>query len=218
LAFNYVQNLDESAIYVDRDFYGIVKIYENEYARTLYHGMTLHGSQRIDGENEFQPTIYYVPTSGGGRAVGAVRAQNDNGPLRVGVVGLGAGTLASYCRNGDQFTFYEIDPRIETIAREYFTYLDNCEQAGVRIGDGRLLLEKDFEEGNLKYDVLLIDAFSDDTVPVHLLTKEAVSLYTSLLRDEKSILAIHTSNRYILLTPVVLRIAEELGLASLEAF
>ncbi|MEK7627929.1 MAG: fused MFS/spermidine synthase [Patescibacteria group bacterium] len=210
--FVYMQT--EGAVYASRDFYGMIKVYEYNELRSLYHGTTLHGTQRMTGEMILNPTTYYVPTSGAGRAILAMREVRGKQPLDVGVVGLGAGTLAGYCRKSDHFSFYEIDPRVEKLARERFTYLNACEKSEVHIGDGRLLLVAELKEGSKQYDVLLIDAFSDDTVPVHLLTKEAIELYFKHLRDDNGIVGVHTSSRYLELSPVIMRIAQELGLSA----
>ncbi len=204
------QPLEDGVIYQSRNFYGIVQVYETDEMRYLYHGTTLHGLQ-LTGDDSLSLTTYYVPTSGAGRAV--VLKQATGTPVTVGVLGLGVGTMAGYCREGDEFIFYEIDQRVADVANEYFTFLSNCEGSDVRIGDGRLVLAKEAREGSeQRFDVLAIDAFSDDSIPVHLLTKEAVELYMSRLKDD-GILAIHTSNRYLELSPIVARISVELGLS-----
>lgn len=199
---------------VSRNFYGVVKISDDGERRKLYNGTTFHGEQFLDEERAFIPGTYYTAPSGVGRAIRYEEARNKKTPLVVGTIGLGTGTIASYCRTGDRYTFYDIDPRVETLAREYFTYLEHCAGSDVRIGDARLLLDKERREGNLgKYDVLAVDAFSSDTIPAHLLTIEAMRLYLEHLKDDHSLLVIHTSNRYLELASVVRRIAEELGLS-----
>ena len=131
------------------------------------------------------------------------------------MIGLGTGTLAGYCRTNDKYVFYEIDPRIADIARTHFSYLEHCESADVRVGDGRLLLENELHSGRAgQYDLLVADAFTDDSIPAHLLTLQAVELYKKHLRSPQSIIAIHTSNRYLELPPVLLRIANELGMSA----
>jgi hypothetical protein len=203
--------LGEGVLYQSRNFYGIAQVYESDMARYLYHGTTLHGMQLL-GEDSQRVTTYYVPTSGVGRAI-ISRASTT--AATVGVVGLGTGSIAAYCRPGDTFTFYEIDQRIVDVAEEYFTYLANCDGSEVHVGDGRLLLEAEGRRGDAKlFDVLAVDAFSDDSIPVHLLTKEAIELYMSRIA-EGGILAVHTSNRYLELSPIVARIALELGLSSM---
>lgn len=213
----YAHTSNQGYFLLDRNFYGVVKLYEGDGERKLYHGTTLHGKQFLDKENALQATTYYGAGSGVGRAIIhkaiAHRKGKDDTGFSVGAIGLGTGTLAAYCGKNDRFIFYEIDARVERIARDYFTYLEHCEGVQVKIGDGRKLLEEERRAGDMqKFDVLAVDAFSDDTIPAHLLTKESVEIYVEHLRDEKSILVIHTSNRYLELDPVVTRIAEELGL------
>ncbi len=195
-----------------RNFYGNAQVTFGEDSVSLIHGTTLHGAQFTDPANARLPTTYYTPGSGIGRAI--LFAEGDRGGkgVRVGVIGLGTGSVAAYCRPGDTYTFYEIDARIETIARSYFSYLSRCKGADVRIGDGRLLLAAESLGGTPgAYDVLAVDAFSDDVIPVHLLTLHALEIYVAHLRAPESILAIHISNRYLDLGPVVFRLAAELG-------
>jgi hypothetical protein len=209
-------NMDgQGALYASRNFYGTVEVHEYDTARYLYHGTTLHGLGRTEAGFENEPTTYYTPTSGAGRAIIRARAEAGKEPISVGVVGLGTGTLAAYCAKGDKMVYYEIDPRMGEVANQYFSFINNCPQLDIRYGDGRLVMERELtrdRKGN--YDVLAIDAFSDDTIPVHLLTKEAIELYLEHLRDENSVIAIHTSNRFFELSPVVARVAEELGLSA----
>jgi hypothetical protein len=134
----------------------------------------------------------------------------DDRPLQVGVVGLGAGTIAAYGKAGDAYTFFEIDPAVAAVARRYFTFLsDSPARTHVALGDGRLLLQR--RDGAPPFDVLAIDAFSGDTIPVHLLTREAVALYLSRLAP-RGVIALHVSNRHLDLRPVVRQIAADLGL------
>jgi hypothetical protein len=194
-----------------RNFYGTAMVSLEGDLVVLSHGKTRHGSQFTDEERAPIPTAYYAPTSGVGRAAIHLQSREEGRPVRFGLVGLGAGTLAAYCRPGDTFVFYEIDPRITAFARRYFTYLAACPGVAVRHGDARILLERERLDGALGgYDLLAIDAFSDDAIPVHLLTVEAFRHYIDHLHPD-GILAVHTSNIYIELAPVVIRIAEELG-------
>lgn len=204
---------------VSRNFYGTVKVYTHEIFRSLLHGTTLHGLQLTDPAREFVPMSYYSPESGIGRAFMYSRLKNPNREVSVGVLGLGAGMTAAYCLPGDTFVYYEIDPRIEKIAREQFTYLSHCPQAQVRTGDGRILLEQEFREAKFgRYDIILADAFNNDTIPVHLITREAIARYVSHLRDEHAIVAVHISNRYLDLLPVLMSIAQEEGLSLLNVY
>jgi spermidine synthase len=140
-----------------------------------------------------------------GRSIGYLQ---KNGPVSVGVIGLGAGVMAGYCRDGDAFRFYEIDPLAAGIARREFTFLNDCPSAPVvLLGDARLLLEREAPRG---FHLLVVDAFSGDSVPVHLLTREAYQTYFKHLRPD-GILAINVSNRYLHLIRIVVSNAEELG-------
>ena len=196
-----------------RNFYGNAKVSFTDGAVRLMHGTTLHGLQFTSREDSYLPTTYYSPSSGVGRAIRFEENAIPNRGMRVGVVGLGTGTMAAYCRPNDTYVFYEIDARIHSIATSYFSYVPRCKGAEVRIGDARILLEEERARGeNGEFDVLVIDAFSDDTIPVHLLTLEAFGTYATHLRGPESILAVHVSNRYLVLSPVVLRLAAELGL------
>lgn len=212
----YVSKQENTALESTRNFFGVTHVYDYGAMRSLQHGTTMHGTQFSAEEKQKEPTSYYSPTSGVGRAIVNAKSVRGKEPLSVGVIGLGAGTLAAYCEKGDHFTFYEIDERIGRIANEHFTYLAGCERASITYGDGRLSLKKELEKGKLgEFDVLAVDAFSDDTIPVHLLTKEALELYMQHLRSPESVLAIHTSNRFFELSPVVMKIAVELGLSAM---
>jgi len=196
-----------------RNFYGSAKVYFQGDTVSLMHGTTLHGMQFANPADARLPTTYFTPGSGVGRAILYEQNVRSDKEVRVGVIGLGTGTIAAYCRPGDMYVFYEIDSRIEGIARSYFSYLSHCEGTEVRIGDGRILLESELSAGTLgAFDVFAVDAFSDDTIPVHLLTLQAFELYASHLRSPESILAVHISSRYLELAPVVFRLAAELGM------
>lgn len=193
-----------------RNFYGAVRVMDvgapdKGGVRELYHGSTTHGSQRLKPEWEKDPLTYYCAQSGAGLAL--VHHHADR-PRRIGVVGLGIGGLAAWGKAGDQLRFYEINPLIEKIAREQFSYLKNTPATvSVVLGDARLSLAA--EEPN-RFDVLLIDAFSSDAIPLHLVTREAFGLYFRHLAPD-GILAVHISNRYLDLGPVVAAGAEAFG-------
>jgi hypothetical protein len=166
----------------------------------------MHGQQYLDGALRRVPTTYYVQSSGIGRLLLALRDR----PLTVGVVGLGAGTLAAYGRRGDRYRFFEIDPAVVAVAQGSFSFLADSQAAiDIEVGDGRLLLQRD--GGAPRFDVLAIDAFAGDSVPVHLLTREAVALYLNRLAPD-GVIALHVSNRYLDLRPVAGRIAADLDL------
>jgi hypothetical protein len=191
-----------------RSFYGPLRVMhsggpENEL-RTLYHGTITHGSQFLLPPRRLSATTYYARNSG---AALALRSCCD-GPKRVGVIGLGAGSLAAYGRPGDVFRFYEINPQVKQIAQSVFTYVRESQaKVDVVLGDARLSLTS---EPPQRFDVLLIDAFSGDAVPVHLLTKEAFALYQNHLAPT-GILAFHVSNSYLHLAPVVRQLADYFG-------
>jgi hypothetical protein len=181
-----------------RNFYGTLAVFDNpEHTwRTLAHGTITHGGQFLDPGKANRPVTYYSVDSGVGLAVESLQA----GPRKLGVVGLGAGSLAAYGRPGDQVRFYEINPLVEPFARSYFTYLGQAKaDTAVKLGDARLSLEAEAPQG---YDLLAIDAFSGDAIPVHLLTREAFALYFRHLAPG-GVLAVHVSNKYLELRPVV---------------
>lgn len=191
-----------------RDFFGVVRIAlsgdGDDETNLLMHGRTVHGAQqRFHRE---LPTTYYAPESGVGRLLSLERAT----PRRVGVIGLGTGTLAAYGRPGDVYRFYEISPAVIDYARsESFTFLSGSKaKIEVALGDARTTLERESPQA---FDVLVLDAFSSDSVPVHLLTKEAMTLYASHLAPG-GVLALHLSNRSLELVPVASRVGKEVGL------
>src|SRR5207248_4401523 len=160
-------------------------------------GTIVHGKQFLDPDRRGLPTSYYGPRSGIGLALLDARA---HGPLRVGVVGPGAGTLAAYGRAGDVFRFYDINSGVVELARSEFTFLkDSPAKVEVALGDARLSLERERPQN---FDVLALDAFSSDAIPVHLLTVEAFKTYLRHLKPG-GVLAVHISNRYLDLVPVV---------------
>lgn len=189
-----------------RSFYGALQVSDvglgNMAARMLGNGPINHGSQFLSPDRSRWATTYYGPDSGAGLAIGFQR----NRPQRVGVIGLGAGTLASYGRTGDTYRFYEINPAVIALANTEFRYLRDCPcTVTVAPGDGRLVLE---QEPGQSFDVLIVDAFNGDSIPVHLLTREAFAAYLKHL-GQGGILAVHVTNRYLDLTPVVQGLAEE---------
>lgn len=169
--------------------------------RKLIHGAIVHGVQSFDPTRQRTTTTYYVARSG---VALAIREANQSGPVRVGLVGLGIGTLAALGVTGDVYRFYEINPQVVEIARKEFTYLsDSTAKIEIAIGDGRLMLESELPQN---FDVIALDAFSGDAIPVHLLTREAFELYFRHLKPG-GVLAVHVSNRYVDLKPVVQNLA-----------
>ncbi len=195
----------------ERSFYGVlhVKEYspgERSHLRRLVHGTIMHGEQYMDGELRRLITSYYTPHSG----IGAAIQSKQDHRLKVGVIGLGTGTLAAYGRAGDVFRFYEIDPNVVEIARQQFSFLsDSPAKIDIALGDARLSLEREAAQGRAQdFDVLAIDAFSSDAIPVHLITREALGIYLRHMKAD-GIVAFHVSNRFLDLVPVVARIARE---------
>lgn len=201
MIFVHIRAYEKNSLVMTRNFYGALRVQQSrgigdKQRRTLFHGTVEHGAQFVLPPGRSQPTTYYGPDSGVGRAL-RFCCQTTK---RIGVIGLGTGTLAAYGHSGDYFCFYELNPDIIRLASSVFTYLRES-KAQIRIvpGDARLSLEA---EPSQQYDVLVLDAFSGDAIPVHLLTKEAVAVYSRHLKPN-GVLAIHISNQYLNLAPVV---------------
>jgi len=194
-----------------RNFYGVLRVVErsdkNGALRELSHGRVQHGLQYLDSEKRHWATTYYGPHSGVALAIDALPQ-----PRRVAVVGLGAGTLAAWGREGDHYRFYEINPNVEPIARKWFTFLqDSKAHPQVVLGDARIQLERELAEGHSHdYDLIAVDAFSGDAIPMHLLTAECAEIYRQRLAPG-GILALHISNRALDLEPVTRGLARHLG-------
>jgi len=195
-----------------RNFYGVVRVKEygapgeGYHLRRLVHGVIMHGEQDMTGDGRRKPSTYYLPSSGIGAAVAARQAKG--GAIRVGVIGLGVGTLAAYGRKGDAYRFYDINPQVVAIARSEFTYLsDSAAAIEIALGDARLSLEREAPQG---FDLLAVDAFSSDAIPVHLITRQALGVYLRHLKPD-GIVAFHVSNRFLNLVPVVAQLAQEHG-------
>jgi hypothetical protein len=202
-----------------RNFYGVVRVTIRTDPRgtklVLTHGQTTHGTEYIAEKLHPQPSTYYTAQSGVGMAIGEHR--RDGRPMDIGVIGLGAGTLASYAKPGDGWWFYEINPDVIRLSHEPFTYLRipiDTAQVHIQVveGDGRLGLTR---QTNVQFDILVVDAFSSDSIPVHLLTSECGKLYRSRLKED-GILAVHISNRTLDLEPVVRGMALSNGMAALR--
>ncbi len=193
-----------------RNFYGVVRtrdFSEPANYRTMYHGGIQHGGQLTDPDALRLPSSYFGPTSGYGRLFASL--PSDMGPKKIGVIGLGAGALAVYAGEGDTIVFYELDPQVVDIAKAEFTFLDDVPgTVEVVVGDGRLSLEREQPRG---YDVLAIDAFSGDSIPMHLITREAMAVYAKHLAPGGAIV-FQATNRYIDIAPVVQLLAAELGM------
>lgn len=191
----------------ERNFYGVLTLKRDAKGRwlTLNHGDTIHGRQFLDPGRRAEPLTYFHPTGPAGDVFGS-----SSGGRRIAVVGLGAGTLAAYAGPGDELDFFELDPDVERMARKHFFYLADAEARGARVrvilGDARLSLKT---AGT--YDLLVIDAFSSDSIPVHLVTREAVQLYRARL-SEGGLMAFHVTNRHLRLARAFARLAAEEGI------
>ncbi|MDE3245001.1 MAG: fused MFS/spermidine synthase [Acidobacteriota bacterium] len=197
-----------------RNFYGTLRVVERyedrDRMRMLVHGNINHGGQFLAGDLARKPTTYYGPQSGVGIAL---RLLGEQGPLKFGVVGLGSGTLADYARPGDVIRFYEINPLVRRLAGTWFQAIPECEgRAEVVMGDARLSMEREHAQG---YDLIAVDAFSSDSIPVHLLTEEAFQQYRRHLHPG-GVVAVHISNRYLDLGPVLLAEAQGGGWKTLD--
>lgn len=220
-----------NSLETSRDFYGVLRVNEEEgdpytdeegewvtngLVRELWNGRILHGFQFMDEDKRHWPTTYYGHPSGVGlatdlhprRLADTIADQN----LRIGVIGLGCGTMAAYGREGDYIRFYEINPEVIRFSDTYFTFRkDTQAKVDLVLGDARIKMERELAaEQKQQFDVLVVDAFSSDAIPMHLLTKEAVELFLAHLRPD-GILCIHISNRFLDLKGVVLGIAQEMG-------
>lgn len=193
-----------------RSFYGVLRVKDDDdgETRSLFNGRILHGTQRLAEAERREPTTYYVPGSG---VELAIHQGTKQGPRRVGVIGLGAGTIACYGEPDDHYVFYEINPQCVEFAQKYFSYLaDSPATTEVVLGDARISLA---HEAPRDLDVLVVDAFSGDAIPVHLLTVEAGRVFQRHLR-EHGVIALHISNRYLDLAPVAEGLARELGMTA----
>jgi hypothetical protein len=223
---NRVQTTQAGVIHAARNFYGVVSVVRREIpggeSRQLMHGTTTHGVEVSVARSAATPTAYYSPSSGIAlAATRLVRQQGSEGGVHFGIVGLGIGTMSGFAREGDRVRYYEINPEVISLAqgsRPYFTYVKTSKAESTIVpGDARLTLERELAvSGSQQFDLLVMDAFSSDSVPLHLVTIEAFRLYAQHLRNDRSILAVNVTNRYLDLEPVVASHAAELGLAGVR--
>ncbi|MFA6560943.1 MAG: fused MFS/spermidine synthase [Verrucomicrobiia bacterium] len=203
---------------VERNFFGVVRVTKDVNGRfhQLVHGGTLHGRQRLDPAHAGEPLAFYHRTGPAGDAFRLFDFVAGSLPPRIGLIGLGVGALASYAKPGQAWDFYEIDPAVKHIAcnPRLFTFMSNCAAAQLRVvlGDARLKL-KDAPDGH--YGMLVLDAFSSDSIPIHLLTREALRMYCAKLADG-GLLAFHVSNRRMDLKPIVASLATDAGLSGCD--
>ena len=205
----YIVSLSRNSRAMSRNFYGSLRVIVSgqgtrEENRILINGVINHGNQYTEPNRRREQITYYRPQSGVALALQSLRPS----PLRVGIIGLGAGALASFAEPGDLFRFYEINPQVEKVARTEFTYLADCKgKLDIVIGDGRLAIEGEQPQN---YDILVVDAFSSDAIPVHLLSVQALQLYFKNLVPD-GILALHITNAHLDLEPIVEMIGKKLG-------
>lgn len=206
---NVVDYRDDVRVMV-RNFYGVVRTRdfpEPAPFRVMYHGGINHGGQLLAPDHRRRPSTYFGPSSGYGRTFASL----PDGPRRVGVIGLGAGAIAAYARKGDLFRFYEIDPQVAAVAMTEFSFLkDSPAQIEVALGDGRLSLER---EPAQQFDLLAIDAFAGDSIPMHLLTREAMAVYVKHLAPG-GVMVFQATNRFVSIAPVVERLSSEFGMTA----
>jgi len=213
----HIKDSFNDAVAAKRNFFGILKVSletsndRSEDRVVLMHGRIEHGFQFITEDKRYWPTSYFGPNSGVGIAIRCHphRTGSQRRPLRIGIVGLGTGTLAAYGEQGDYLRFYEVNPEVVKLADKYFTYCkDSPARVDVVLGDARISMEREKSRGQRgQYDIIAVDAFSSDAIPVHLLTRECYRLYRYHLKDD-GILAMHVSSRYFNLHPVILALAE----------
>lgn len=211
---SHIQRVMGDSVVASRNFFGVLRVLDlnkddpEEHRYTLMHGRIEHGFQfRAEGKRDW-PTSYYGRESGIGLAIDMHPNRLQGDSLRIGVIGLGTGTLAAYGERGDIIRFYEINPLVLTVSDKYFTYRrDSRARIEVALGDARISMERERQRGeSQQFDVLAVDAFSSDAIPVHLLTRECYQLYRYHLKPD-GILAVHISNRYFDLSPIVRNLA-----------
>jgi len=219
-AGNYLKNYSSLAIYTVRNFYGVLRVIKendsNGERLSLMHGGVVHGTQFISPAKRGFPTTYYGPDSAAGLALRFHPRRFEADPLqrnlKVGVVGLGTGTLATYGTKGDMFRFYEINPEVIRLSDKFFSYRrDSAARVDVVAGDARIVMESELKRNDpQRFDVLIIDAFSSDAIPVHLLTRQCFAVYWRHLKPD-GLLLLHITNRFLDLAPVVRAQARVIG-------
>jgi hypothetical protein len=200
---------NDGIVFRNRSEYGLVAVADNGKFREMINGQTRHGRQFLAAERRAEPIDYYDLTSGVGVAFQFLQDRNSklatgSQALKTGVIGLGGGVLATWLRQGDEMRFYEVNPQVVDLANKWFGYLAEAKgKTSVAVGDARVQLRLELAEASQQYDLLVVDAFSSDSIPSHLLTRECHELYWKHLKPD-GILAIHISNRYLDLRPVLL--------------
>ncbi len=211
-------NSGQEMIFRGRSEYGTVAVYENEEFREIISGQTGHGRQYLIPDQQFIPHDYYAPQAGLGLAIQHLRDLRNNTtpltttsetktsvPLKWGIIGLGSGCLTTWSLPGETQRYYELNPQMVELAQRFFSFLDHSPaDISIVVGDGRQLLQQELlKTGSQKFDILVVDAFTSDSIPMHLLTRECLSLYETHLNSEASLIAIHITNRFLDLAPVL---------------
>jgi hypothetical protein len=206
------ESVDNGNMRHSRDLYGHIMVKTDSRSVVLSSDTTTHGSQlTMDAAARRRPTLYYTESSGGGRVLERLKASRSD--MHVGVIGLGAGTLAAYSRPGDVYDFWDIDPKSIRVARENFTFVTEAAgKVNLIQRDGR----KALEDSKTNYDVIVIDAFTGDGVPPHLLTREAMAIYMLRLAAKDGVLLVHASSRYSRFYPVLEATARSLSLTAID--
>jgi hypothetical protein len=220
----HIQQSMDGIVDARRNFFGVLRVlelyrdYPEDHQFSLMHGRIEHGFQLQDKEMRHWPVSYYGPDSGIGQAMLNHPRRLDHEPMRIGVIGLGTGTMAAHGRQGDTIIFYEINPQVVQLSDKYFTYRrDSPARTEVVLGDARVSLERARQQGESReFDVLVVDAFSSDAIPVHLLTRECFEVYRYHLQPD-GILAVHITNRYFDLSPVVRNLVPEDARSEMQA-
>lgn len=199
-------------IHIERNFFGVIRVANSEHGgmRQFLHGTTLHGTQALVEQYRLSPISYYAATSPGGQVFGMLTKLHEQKPQKIAMLGLGVGSTACFTQPGREFDFYEIDPAVKRLAenKSLFTYLSDCGSPyQVIIGDGRLRMEAAPDHS---YDMIFLDAFSSDSIPVHLLTREAFQMYFQKLKPE-GLIVVHISNRFLDLMPLVQALGKDAG-------
>jgi len=215
----YRDDIRSAAVEISRNFYGTLRVQASaadgqpNASWRLMHGVIIHGEQFRDEARKREASTYYAPSSGIGRAITLLREAAPGQSQRVGLIGLGVGTLATYGRAGDHYRIYELNPAVLDLAKRRFSYLsDSAAEIVTPLGDARLVLEG---EAPQRLDVMAVDAFSSDSIPVHLITREAMAVYRRHVHDGGAIV-FHISNRYLELSGVVRQLADSIGWTALR--
>jgi len=223
IAASFCNLFEDRVLLQQRSFFGVLVVEKDRFFHRLVHGTTLHGKQFMDENRHDVPLTYYHRTGPIGQIMAAYNNPTNPKELpKVGLIGLGTGTMACYARKDQEFTFYDIDPLVKKIAQntDYFTYWSDAVERGaklnLRINDARLEIERQVADEpdrpeEDKYSIMVVDAFSSDAIPIHLITKEALQVFLKMMRQDGKI-AFHVSNRYLDLKPVLANLAQEEGL------